>query len=172
MARPLNPDQRAELEREAWALRVQGWTLRRIADQLGVCHQAVHAACSRVEKRLHAQFSKRTEQVKSRQTAQLEHLIHDVLDEWRRSKLDAETVKTTDGGGEPKTERTVKGQTGNPALLAQARGAMEDIRKIWGVDAPIKTEISGPNGGAVAVDLFDAALKQAYGSRNTEHEGT
>lgn len=35
------------------------------------------------------------------------------------------------------------GQAGDPRFLQTAMKAMEDIRKIWGLDAPVKQEISG-----------------------------
>jgi hypothetical protein len=34
----------------------------------------------------------------------------------------------------------VEGQSGNPSLVAQLRGAMADVRTIWGLDAPQKVD--------------------------------
>lgn len=150
------PDQVArERERIAWSLRQRCWTEARIAAELGVSQPAVSKILARVEKRLLARLTKRADRVKARQTAQLEHITNEAMTEWERSKQDSETVKTTEEGAEgvpsftTKTETTVKGQTGNPSLLAQAREAMADIRKIWGAEAPTKTDVTSA-GKAVA----------------------
>jgi predicted transcriptional regulator len=158
-----------EREREAWRLRQQGWTQQRIADRLEVTHQAVDVMLSRIEKRLAAEFREQAEQMKGRQTAVLEQILDEALEQWRRSTEDAVTEVTVKGkvtgkGGKGKegtdkdesraqVTRTVEGQTGNPALLAQARGALADIRSIWGLDAQKDAPVApgGAGGGTVVI---------------------
>lgn len=53
-------------------------------------------------------------------------------------------------------------QVGDPRFLEQARGALSDIRGIWGADAPKKAEVSGPNGSPL-VAFFESNLQRAYG---------
>lgn len=158
-----------EREREAWRLRQQGWTQQRIADRLEVTHQAVDVMLFRIEKRLAAEFREHAEEMKARQTAVLEQVMDEALEQWRRSTEDAVTEVTVKGkvtgksgkgkDDAPKDEsraqvtRTVEGQTGNPALLAQARGALADIRSIWGLDsskAPPEPPPAG-DGGTVTI---------------------
>lgn len=55
-----------------------------------------------------------------------------------------------------------KGQAGDPRMLAEARGALADIRNIWGLDAPKKGELSGPNGAPIPVSVEDA-INRVYG---------
>lgn len=158
-----------EREREAWRLRQQGWTQQRIADRLEVTHQAVDVMLFRIEKRLAAEFREHAEEMKARQTAVLEQVMEEALEQWRRSTEDAVTEVTVKGkvtgkGGRSKegadkdesraqVTRTVEGQTGNPALLEKAMKAMEGIRSIWGLDAPKKQEHSGPDGEPFKVYL-------------------
>lgn len=72
-------------------------------------------------------------------------------------------------GGRPMAgllERTVtnvsEGQRGDPRYLAEIRACLADIRKIWGLDAPVKAEIAGKDGGAISV-VFTESLKRVYG---------
>jgi hypothetical protein len=64
----------------------------------------------------------------------LERVGADATDE----QIDVLIGALTEGAGEERLEQTVKGQSGNPALLGQFREALADIRKIWGLDAPQK----------------------------------
>lgn len=139
-----------ERERVAWELRQQLWTEPRIADHLGVTKQAVSAMLKRVSVRVLAELKENVELVKADQTAQLQWIASEATTAWHHSKQDAQTVKTVvgpqgedDGLGTAtiKEETTVKGQAGDPALLSQARGALADIRSIWGLDAPEKVEV-------------------------------
>lgn len=147
-------------EREAWLLRKQGWTQERIAGRLGLSQQAVCTMLARIEKKLAAEFRDQAEEIKARQTALLETLADEVLTQWRRSCEEAFTEvtvkgKTTGGKGKSGAENdqskaqittTREAQSGNPALIAQARGTLADIRDIWGLDAPKKNEHTGAAG--------------------------
>jgi DNA-binding CsgD family transcriptional regulator len=146
----------AERERRAWELRVKGLTQGQIADQLDISQQGVSEILRRVEKRVLAELSASVAELKARQTAQLEYVYREAIAAWERSLRNAKSVETTtepaksddpavgvDGGSKAgptttRTKRTVKGQSGNPALLAQALAALADIRAIWGAEAPRK----------------------------------
>jgi len=170
-----------EREREAWRLRQHGWTQQRIADQLGVTHQAVDLMLSRIEKKLAEQFKEQAAEIKARQTAILEVVTDEALTQWRRSCEDAVTEVTVKGkvtgkggkaqGSGDKDEsraqvtRTVVGQSGNASLLAQARGAMSDVRTIWGLDAPKREEWTGKDGGAIEIHDTRAELAARLAAR-------
>lgn len=143
-----------ERERVAWSLRQQGWTQQRIADQLGVSQPAVLMMLGRVESRLAVEFREQAEQIKARQTAILETVADEVLQQWRRSCEDGVTVARVEGRTHTTKDgdimqlpdqvtTTIEGQSGNPGLIAQARGTFADIRGIWGLDAPQKREDNG-----------------------------
>lgn len=169
MAKVPSKEVSRENEREAWRLRQLGWTQRRIAAHLGISQPGVWDMLDRVEENLAAEFREHAEKVKARQTAILEQTLEETLEDWRRSREDHVTEVTVKGkvtgkGGRGKegaekdesraqVTRTVEGQTGNPALIAQARGTMADIRSIWGLDAPKKQEHTGPDGEPFKVYL-------------------
>lgn len=177
-------------EKEAWELRQRFWTEQRIADHLGIERSTVSKMLDRVERRLAEQLAAAALPIKSRQTAQLEHVASEAYEAWERSKLEAElervvTAETSVVGGalgddgpvevtlpavETRTTNERKGQTGDPAHLNTAMKALADIREIWGLDAPKKNEHSGPGGGPIefahAATTFDyrlSALAAAYG---------
>ncbi|SRR6266851_2972136 len=115
---------------EVWRLRVSGWTQARIAAHLGVSQQSVSLYLAKTEKRLYREFVTHAEEVKARQTAQLDQLYDRLTAQFE--------VSTAEGSG-------------NPALLAQAMAAQAAIRKIWGLDSPERQEITGPEGGPIRI---------------------
>lgn len=181
-------------EKEAWELRQRFWTEQRIADHLGIERSTVSKMLDRVERRLAEELAQAALPIKSRQTAQLEHIASEAYEAWERSKEPAElervvTAETSVVGGalgddgpvevtlpavETRTTNESKGQTGDPAHLNTAMKALADIREIWGLDAPKKNEHSGPGGGPIefshAATTFDyrlSALVTAAGEGGT-----
>ncbi len=157
MATILSEDQRAQVEQRAWELRAQGVTQARIAtllaEDLGVeiSQPTVSRALSRTRRQVQKALADRAEQEALLQLSQLDHVQDEAMTQWERSKRDAQETITTmsspddDGegsGGISQTTRT-KGQTGDPRLLQRAMEAMEGRRRILGIDAPSKQEVSG-----------------------------
>jgi DNA-binding MarR family transcriptional regulator len=173
MARAKREEQRIVRDQEIWEKRLLGWSQQQIADHLNVDQSLISRTLDRIEKRLHTEFVAQAEEVKARQTAQLEEVYRKALEQWERSCEDAEQVTTVTGLAKatehgyvelPDREtRTVKGQSGNPALLAQALDALAAIRKIWGLDAAAKQEISGPEGGPMRVSEVVVELPRGVG---------
>lgn len=156
------PEAQNQREDRAWELRSNGWSQARIAAELGITQQAVSLLLKRLAKQFAKEFKKRVEEIKGEQTAQLEFLVDEALQEWERSKSDAEkkSVKSgrcqLDRDGNPvdlddEVTQTTEGRLADPRYLQQARDGMGDIRKIWGVDAPVKTETEQKVSGEVKV---------------------
>ena len=120
-------------EADAWALRQKGWTQAAIGKQLGISQTGVLRALRRAEARCLKQMADRIAGVKATQHAQLEHVIMEAMLGWERSKLDAKTVKVVEDGEASRVERTTRTGPGNPQFLSEARGAMADVRKLWGI---------------------------------------
>lgn len=161
-------------EERAWLLRQQFWTEERIARDLGVTQQAVSKMLKRVRVRLAKEFKDRAEEIKAEQTTQLSHIADEAMQAWHKSRENAEMTRTITRevgekksstrspfdreddpvGGEPVTvtETTFesKGQSGNASHLREAREALGDIRKIWGLDAPAKVAATTPDGEEAA----------------------
>jgi hypothetical protein len=145
---PLNPEQRRERARQAYHLRIQGLTIRQIGKRLNVSHTTARNLCRRVESVLAARFEDNARFVRVRQLAQLDHIANEALRGWQRSQRNAETTETTkeamegDGGPEngrgpstlTRTKKTVKGQTGDSAMLRTALDALAAQRQLLGLN--------------------------------------
>ena len=186
--RPSDEEQAAR-EARAWELRQKGWSQARIAADLGITQQGVSTLLRRLARQFGRDFKKRVEEVKAEQTAVLEFLIDEALQEWERSKLPiekqqikgdvftpkrnpesdddyddeeeddeiaAEDEKTQPVGlGVAELTKKTEGRLADPRYLQEARSAMGDVRKIWGMDAPEKVEVEQKLSGEVTVN--DAA---------------
>ena len=138
----------AEQGNDAIAFQRKGVTQSEIAERIGVSQSAVSRFLNRYNRRLIESLEKRSVREKGKQVDRLEYLYSEIVSEWERSKGSTRTVKTTtvDGGeagdGVARTEETVRTNTGNPALIAQARGTLQDIRSILGIDAPKAVDVT------------------------------
>ena len=137
-----------EHERRAWGLRQRGRTQEQIAAELQITQQAVSKILARVSDRYLKQVEAKVGRIKAQQTAQLEQIVSESMDAWERSKKPQRTLTTVTRTGaegqtsEQTTQQAVE-QVGDVAYLDQARAALADLRKVWGIDAPQKVEHSG-----------------------------
>lgn len=162
-----------ERERRAWELRVTRFlTEEQIAAELEVDQSTVSRMLQRAEKRLASEFVGRAEQIKAEQTAQLLAVAQEAQRAWERSQQDAEVEQTVvrdvtvDGVGKdaqdkpykvdvPATETTTTkrrtGQVGDYHMLEQMRGALSDVREIWGLNAAKKTDVTSDGHAVKAI---------------------
>lgn len=113
------------------------------------------------------QLESESADIKAKQISQLEWMAQELVEAWGKSKQNAVATKTIldlsgDGGSERK-ETTIKGQTGNATYLDSAASKLSDVRKILGLDAPVRAE----SVVSLAVPQLDA-LNQAYGETTGE----
>src|SRR5439155_17606212 len=84
---------------------------------------------------------------KARHTLRLEHLFAEAMRAWEQSKADTtrRRQRQTQGGhastGATIAELVVENQHGDPRYLEEARKALADQRKLWGLDAPQKVDV-------------------------------
>jgi hypothetical protein len=154
-----NPTQRKEIEnRRRFVARLfcEGITNQfAIVDALAARHNITvdQSTVSRDLKVIEAEWKKEAvtemDTVKSQLRARYEAIYGEAFSAWLRSLEDAETTiqELLDGGGEGDTGKQrlkastrKEGQSGNPALLAQAQAALKAIREMFGVDAATKQE--------------------------------
>jgi len=152
------PEVVRERERQAWALRQQGWTHARIAATLEVDPSTISKMLSRLCDRALKEITEDVLRMKADQSNRLDHIIDEALQAWERSKKDAVEVTTETtvviepaDEGEAEVERAmpgqivtrkVKGQVGDTAYIAEARAALADLRKLWGLNEPEKKDIT------------------------------
>jgi hypothetical protein len=148
-------------EELAWELRVKGMREQQIADELDraclgrVTRQAVSAMLIRVEARALKGLSKQVEGYKLRQSEALWLIYAEAMAAWEKSKEPDKSITRKvatnalgamePAGGEPIT-MTVRDSDGDPRHLAEARAALADLRKLWGLDAPTKIAPTTPDG--------------------------
>ena len=152
---------RDESERERDRIRItplylQGWNQTEIAQELGIDQSTV----SRDIKFLLAEWRKQRNGLVDEFEGKYRYVYREAIAAWKRSLEDAEMItkeiidalEGVELGGDvlnakrPKTTTRREGQSGNPALLAQAMAALKAIREMFGVDAAGKVELSGPGG--------------------------
>lgn len=142
--RKVTTEEARQHEVEAWALRCKGWTMARIATAIGVSPSGVCQMLQRASKRVVEKLDEKVEQVKIEQEATLAYIADEALQAWERSKPKRREKAKQPGLG-----------CGDVAYLEQARAALADIRKIWGADAPVKSELGGPGGMPLAIAFIE-----------------
>ncbi len=128
-------------------LTVLGWSQHQIAHDLGVSQAAVSKILRRAEERVLRELCTIVERQKVRHTLRLEHLFAEAIHAWGDSKADStrrrqrKTQPGHGGTGATVAELVVQNQHGDPRYLDEARKALADHRKLWGLDAPQKVDV-------------------------------
>lgn len=157
MGRNLTKEQRRLAERKAWKLRAQCWSLARIADELEVdlgrtiTPQGVYALLVRVEKRATKRMTDEVVAEKRAKLHQLDHLLHEAIDAWEKSKGPKKRAVKITKGGEVINQVTVEEREGNPAYLDRALAVIVQVRELLGLD-PEEGTMSGADPSALLED--------------------
>jgi len=128
-------------------LSVLGWSQHQIAADLGVSQAAVSKILKRVELRVLHELMAVVERQKARHTLRLEHIFAEALRAWEQSKADTtrrrqrQTQPGSGGNGGTVAELVVETKHGDARYLDEARKALADHRKLWGLDAPQKIDV-------------------------------
>ena len=150
----------------------KGLTETQIAEELAkqglgeVTQQAVSKMLRRVEERMLKETSGKVKRKKVRHEAALMKIYRDAMAAWEESKKPQKSLTTKQGpageNGEPgkvkESQSVLRDQDGDPRYLDQARQALADIRRIWGVDEPSQTknDITGRLGLEIVEEIVDA----------------
>jgi hypothetical protein len=143
-----------DLELRIWTLLSEGKTPSAIARDVGVARQSVHRIIRRVEAKYNQAIGATVERLKARQARTLWAVVDEAVDAWERSKQPSRRVRKESGSrgpgglrngesgggrGSSRTDLTrteVESRVGDPRFLAEAREALADLRKLYGLDAP------------------------------------
>jgi hypothetical protein len=173
---PIRPDQLREMAK----YRRRGWSNARIGEHMGLAENHVSHALARLHRKAMARLERDTAAILARQYQQLEWVAEESSDAWERSKLPAEAEKTTEeaigGGGEGprtaavlvRTERTRKGQGGDPRFLERFVGALEQQRKVLGLDKPASATAVSVT-ASITPEVADAMLRAALAAKGGDH---
>ena len=157
-------------ELRAMELAVLGWSQHQIAADLGISQAAVSKLLKRIESRILQELVETVERQKARHTLRLEHLFAEAMRAWGQSKTDSTrrrqrmTQAGPGGTGASVAEIVTENQHGDPRYLDEARKALADHRKIWGLDAPKKVDVRAPRNpydGMTEDDLRAELAQQA-----------
>jgi hypothetical protein len=151
-------------------LSVRGWSQPQIAADLGISQAAVSKILKRVEIRLRRELAATVERQQARQTMRLEYVVAEAFRAWEQSKADStrRRQRKSEGGlggaGGTIAELVVENQHGDPRYLDEARKALADLRKLWGLDAPQRVDVHAsrnPYDGLTEDALRDELARQA-----------
>ena len=156
-------------EARAWELRMIGYTHDRIAEELNMKRSSVTKILARVRKRVQSKLDSDVEQHHSEQIARLNRIYYEAMHAWENSKQTSKTVskrRTGAGtvpvegeanlsGGQEEVTIKLQDEDGDPRYLTAAMAALSDLRKIQGLDMPVKiaqTDASGKDANAMSAD--------------------
>jgi len=133
-------------ELRALELAVLGWSQPQIAADLGITQAAVSKLLARIESRLLRELAATVQRQKVRQTLRLECLFAEAMRAWHASQADMtrrrqRRAQGGEGAGATFAELVVENQHGDPRYLDEARKALADQRKLWGLDAPQQVDV-------------------------------
>jgi hypothetical protein len=145
-------------------LAVQGASQYDIAEDLGISQPAVSKLLKRIETRLLRELAETVGRQRARHALRLEHLYAEAMRAWNESKADStrRRQRKTQGGQSPQAsvaEIVSENQHGDPRYLDEARKALADQRKLWGLDAPQQVDLRAARDPYD--DMSEEALREA-----------
>jgi predicted transcriptional regulator len=154
------PDNRASALRgldttqRAWRLYIEfGWSMSRIAAELGITKGAVSKAMRRGEQHAIAELKTTISAHKAKALERLEWLYYEARDAWERSKephtkkLSRQRKPADDEKAVPSTttQLVTEETVGDPRYLSEARMCIDRICKLLGIDSPAKVALVDPD---------------------------
>jgi deoxyribodipyrimidine photolyase-like uncharacterized protein len=131
----------ATRDARACELRAQGWTLKRIAAELGYGHpDSVRDACRRAIRDI---VQGPAEQLLAVHMERLESLYEAAVDVLEADHVVVSHGKVITMADEAGTEKPLTDHAPKLAAVAEARRTLESMRKLMGLDQPTKVNISG-----------------------------
>jgi hypothetical protein len=147
---------------------LEGRTQHQIAESLDISQPAVSKIVRRMEERLLADVAFKVERQRARHTLRLEHLYAEAMRAWGQSQQDTtrRRQRKSDGGGTGGgtfAELVSENRNGDPRYLYEARMALTDERRVWGVDAPERLAVQA---SMPFSSLSDTALQAEIEKQN------
>jgi hypothetical protein len=148
-------------------LYLQGMTQGEIAKQLNVDRQTLWRDLEAIRQEWLKDRVANYNRLKQIELHRIDWTEYEARRGWEKSWEDAVTVKDTvmAAGDETsdiqKSERTKKGQGGDPAFLSIVLQCSQERRKILGLDAPVKIAPTTPDGDEAYTLMVDGLEKNA-----------
>src|SRR5688500_10405890 len=140
-----------------------GRTQHQIAAALDISQPAVSKIARRLEERLLADVAYKVDRQRAKQTMRLEFIYQEAIHAWHESKQEIQRRRqrrTGHGGADATTIAEVISENGHgdPRFLDEARRALADLRKVWGVDAPEQVSIETTHVASMTDEALEAEL--------------
>ncbi len=177
----------------------RGYSYRHVGFEFELSFQRVGEICRQIDRYLSQLYIDRVRELRERHTQHLEHIFCEAMAAWERSKKAAVEITSEevelDAGADwdgskvtlpaKKIRRKKSFQAGAPVFLNEARGALNDIRKIHAVDVnpKVREEEGDEDEGRVAgkdrdqliterINALSASLKtsKAVGQQTTTEQ--
>lgn len=111
-----------------------------IARRLGVDQSTITADVSAMRQEWRDKRDEYSESAFNEQLARIDKTEREAWAAWERSQQPAKATIETTSGDESETREETREQYGDPRFLTIAQNAIEQRRKLLGLDAPTKTE--------------------------------
>ena len=131
------------------AMYVRGKVQADIAKELGVSRQTVTDDLAIIRTRWRESEIRDFDSLRSEQLAKVDTVEAEYWVEWERSKAQATRKTSERRDGVDRASVTVEDQTGDPRYLQGVERCIERRCKLLGLDAPTRSEVSGPGGGPI-----------------------
>jgi transposase len=158
-ARKRTPFQREEDLVQITRLYLQGRTQRDIAEVVGVSQGQVNHDLKLIQQRWRESSIMDMNEAKQRELARLDELEREYWAAWEQSKNERTRARQESDGkskdGKPNVVRATmerEQRDGNPAFLAGVMSCIERRCKLLGLDAPVKSELTGKDGGPIKTE--------------------
>jgi hypothetical protein len=116
-------------------------TQRQVAKERGCAESWVSTVITKIDRWLVPQYTDKFREIKSNHSQRLMIIYREAMAEWHRSKRPkVSRRKQPDREGKIIAVDTIEGRTGDPRHLQAAMAALEQVRIMWGMNAPEKVE--------------------------------
>jgi predicted XRE-type DNA-binding protein len=158
-ARKRTPFQREEDLVQITRLYLQGRTQRDIAEVVGVSQGQVNHDLKLIQQRWRESSIVDMNEAKQKELAHIDEVRREYWSAWERSKSERTKARQESDGkskdGKPNVVRATmerEQRDGNPAFLAGVMSCIERRCKLLGLDAPVKSELTGKDGGPIKTE--------------------
>jgi hypothetical protein len=142
-----------------------------IAQALGISRAMVAYDLSVIQQQWRKDTARDLDADKADALARIDELERTYWQAWAASQEDKEVTVQEQGtggtgGNRAKAQVRKEGQSGNPTFLAGVMTCIDRRCKLLGLDAPVKQEVTGADGGPITISAVSAA-REAVLSRLT-----
>lgn len=144
------PTQRRDDRERISELLLKGWSQKKIAAEMGLSTYTVNRDVAAIERLRRIYMVKNLDEVRRRELAKIDLMEKEAWDAWERSKQPLKKKKTKSVSNIPTAmEKIEEERIGAKQYLDTIQWCIERRAQLLGLDAPVRTELSGLAGGPI-----------------------